>query len=201
MRLAGLFVTDQIMKENDHPLPLETRSGLPDALRELVEQYPRDIWEGHGNFDGLVKFWLERHVMFRRLLAVMQEDLNKLEAKSLDPAQYHQRLARLGNLFVSDLHMHHNIEDHQYFPALLKLENRLARGFEILDHDHHAIDGHLEAFTQNANALLQSNEQDQAGNSGTLAERLTEMEKFLDRHLTDEEELVVPIVLKHGFSF
>ena len=37
---------------------LETRQGLPDALRYLVEKYPRDIWESHRNFDELTRFWL-----------------------------------------------------------------------------------------------------------------------------------------------
>jgi len=47
---------------------LRHRKGLPDALRVLLEQYPRALWESHQNFDGLTRFWLERHLMFRRAL-------------------------------------------------------------------------------------------------------------------------------------
>jgi len=42
-------------------IDLAQRSRLPDALRVLLEQYPRDMWESHRNFDGLTRFWLERH--------------------------------------------------------------------------------------------------------------------------------------------
>ena len=48
-------------------LALDARDGLPDALRVLVAAYPRAGWQGHGNFGGMVRFWLERHAMFRDL--------------------------------------------------------------------------------------------------------------------------------------
>lgn len=183
-----------------HPLPLETRTGLPDALRVLVEQYPRDIWQAHENFEGLVRFWMERHLMFRRLVTMMRDDVEQRAARTLDPKQHIQRLARFGNMFVSELHMHHNIEDHQYFPVLQKMETSLAHGFEILDHDHHALDAHLEAFTQDANLLLKDVTHSHTQAIDVFHLRLERMEGFLDRHLTDEEELVVPVILKHGFD-
>ena len=42
-------------------LNLETRDGLPEALRVLLEAFPREVWEGHENFGQLVRFWLDRH--------------------------------------------------------------------------------------------------------------------------------------------
>lgn len=183
-----------------HPLPLETRTGLPDALRILVEQYPRDIWQAHDNFDGLVKFWMERHLMFRRLVTRMRDDIEQREARTLDPEQHIQRLARFGSMFVGELHMHHNIEDTQYFPVLQKMETRLVHGFEILDRDHHALDIHLEAFTQDANLLMKDTTDTDRQAIDVFHRRLERMEGFLDRHLTDEEELVVPVILKHGFE-
>jgi hypothetical protein len=52
---------------------LSTRSGLPDALRVLLARYPREAWESHTNFNELTRFWLERHLMFRRLQAMLLE--------------------------------------------------------------------------------------------------------------------------------
>ena len=37
-------------------LALDTRPGLPDALRLLLPLYPRANWTLHRNFDGLVSF-------------------------------------------------------------------------------------------------------------------------------------------------
>ena len=179
---------------------LNHRASLPDALRTLAEEYPRDIWEAHTNFGGLVKFWLERHLMFRKLITMMREDVEKREAQKLDPVQYAQRLARLGNMFVGELHMHHNIEDHQYFPVLQKMETSLVRGFEILDKDHHALDEHLEAFTRDANLLIQNPNAESSKALQEFHQGLDRLEGFLNRHLIDEEELVVPIILKHGFD-
>ena len=188
------------MTDNQDIIQLEHRIKLPDALRILVEKYPRESWEGHTNFGQMVQFWLQRHVMFRRLIAMMQEDMTALEAKNLDPNQYRHRFAKLGNTFVGELHMHHNVEDQHYFPRLQKLETSLIRGFEILDADHHAIDAHLENFTGQANSTLKASDEDLIEGANKLHDQLLSVEGFLNRHLTDEEELVVPIVLKHAFD-
>ena len=37
-------------------LKLEKRAGLPDALRVLLEQYPRADWTHHEQYHGLVSF-------------------------------------------------------------------------------------------------------------------------------------------------
>ena len=73
-----------------------------------------------------------------------------------------------------------------------RAEAPLARGFEILDRDHHALDDLLERFTRSANSVLQG------GEPGPFREELVSFQRFLGRHLEDEEELVVPVILKHG---
>lgn len=181
-------------------LDLEARGGLPDALRALLEDYPRAGWEADPHFEGLVRFWLERHLMFRRMMAAMREDTGRLLDGAIEERAYAARLSRIGSAFVGDLHGHHQIEDAHYFPALARAEPRIARGFEILDADHQALDGLLAAFTGEADGLLRTiagvgGARDRAGRFGGRLERL---ERLLARHLTDEEELVVPVVLKHG---
>ena len=177
---------------------LATRDGLPDALRVLLEQYPRDAWEADRNFSGLIRFWLERHLMFRRLLAGMQDDLQKRLDTDIDAKTHAARLSRFGGMFLNELHGHHSIEDQHYFPKLVALDTRLGRGFDILDRDHHAIDGHLHDFATAANALIQSTmagEEDKDSAAG-MEKVLATSERFLNRHLEDEEDLVVPILLK-----
>ena len=96
-------------------------------------------------------------------------------------------------MLVGQLHGHHRIEDTQYFPVLSRLETRLDRGFAILDRDHHALDALLGRFTESANAVLQGR-----GEAGAFLDELGAFEGFLNRHLEDEEDLVVPVILKHG---
>ena len=180
-------------------LDLDRRAGLPDALRVLLEEYPRAGWADDPGFDGLVRFWLERHLMFRRLLDTLRTDATGALEREIAPDTHAARLGRLGGVFVNDLQMHHGIEDQHFFPVLSKRDARIARGFEMLDADHHAIDAHLDRFVSAANDLLQGLREDGARDrlAGVLR-NLERLERLLDRHLTDEEDLIVPVILKYG---
>lgn len=180
---------------------LETRTGLPDALRVLVRDYPRDLWESHHNFDALTRFWLERHLMFRELMGRLQTDTQGFLDKRTDPGQYARQTARLAGFFLNQLHGHHQIEDAQYFPTLSRIEPRLSGGFDLLDADHHALDGHLHGLADDTNAMLQAMGQGGAAArtaAGTLNTRLDGFSRFLNRHLLDEEDLVIPTILHHA---
>lgn len=186
--------------ENHDELDLANRTGLPDALRVLLQEHPRDGWTGHANFDGLVRFWLDRHMMFRKLTATLRSESEAVLDGRTDPRKFGTRLVRLGGMFVQELHGHHQIEDMHYFPPLSAAEPSIARGFEILDRDHHAIDGHLGAFAEDANAVLRAVAEaaDHRSAAGRFLERTNRLDGFLDRHLIDEEELIVPVILRHG---
>lgn len=171
---------------------LITRGGLPDALRVLLEDFPRDVWEAHPNFSGLVAFWLERHVMFRRLTQTLKQDAEATLDAKLDPMQHTARLTKFGSMLITQLHGHHQIEDYHYFPVLAGMAPKLTRGFEILDHDHHDLDGLLNQFSTSANAVLKG------GEVGVLHSEILALEGFLGRHLEDEEDLIVPVLLKYG---
>ena len=182
----------------DQDLSLNTRAGLPDPLRILLRDYPRDAWEAHPNFGGLVQFWLERHMMFRKLLALLEEDSQAVLDRRLDPQDYAVRLSRFGGMLVNQLHGHHQIEDTQFFPTLSVLDRRISAGFDILDKDHHALDGWLQRFTLAANGVLQIDDDARAREAAApLRPELRAFERMLNRHLTDEEELVVPVILGH----
>jgi len=180
---------------------LETRTGLPDALRVLLAEYPRDLWQSHHNFDGLTRFWLERHLMFRQVLGELQGETRVFLDRNADARTHAGRTAQLAGFLINQLHGHHQIEDHHYFPQLAAAEKRLERGFEILDADHNALDGHLHGLTDDTNSLLRAinDGRDATDAAGVLETRLDGFGRFLDRHLTDEEELVVPVILHHGF--
>lgn len=178
---------------------LEDRDGLPDALRVLVSSYPRHIWDTDPGFDGLVRFWLDRHLMFRKLLDTLRTEAETRLDGAMDGGAYGNRLARLGGMFVNELHGHHMIEDHHYFPVLAERDARLSRGFALLDADHHALDSFLEGFVTSANGVLRAADEASAKEAtAPLLSDLTRLNRLLDRHLTDEEDLIVPVILKYG---
>lgn len=180
---------------------LGQRGGLPDALRVLLAEFPRQGWQTHENFGEMVQFWLERHLMFPEVLERMQTEARARFDNQSGHDQYAPRLSRLGGFFLQQLHGHHQVEDAHYFPQLIRLDTRLERGFGILDADHHAIDRLLNGFAEAANAVLGANGDAAAHDAtGALIDRLAGFQTLLDRHLTDEEELIVPVILKTGFS-
>jgi iron-sulfur cluster repair protein YtfE (RIC family) len=180
-------------------LALARRTGLPDALRLLVERYPRPGWETHPNFTALTRFWLDRHLGFRRMQGLLVTETRGFLDRDRDAQAYARGLARLAGMFLNELHGHHMIEDQQYFPLLQALDPRIAAGFDVLDADHQALDGAIQALALSTNQVL-----------GTISERrpadvaaadldaeLARFGQLLDRHLVDEEELVVPVILDH----
>lgn len=183
-------------------LKLETRTGLPEALRVLLDEIPRDMWESHPNFGGMVQFWLERHLMFRQLLGQLSQDAEDAIDRRTDLQAYAPRLSRFGGFFLNQLHGHHQIEDAHYFPQLVRLDPRIERGFGILDADHHALHGHLDAFAGAANGVLTRLSDEAAAREavGAFHGLLGGFHTMLDRHLTDEEDLIVPVILKSGFD-
>ena len=180
-------------------LSLAVRTGLPDPLRVLVETYPRLTWEAHPHFTELTRFWLDRHLGFRRMQGILEGETRAFLDSDRDPRAFAQRLAQMASRFLDELHGHHNIEDHHYFPLLKTLDARLESGFELLESDHEAMDGAIHDLATATNAVLlavrEGTPADDA--AGGLDGRLRDFGRLIDRHLTDEEELVVPVILDH----
>ena len=188
------------MTEIDH-LALAHREGLPDALRILLQDYPRETWQAHPNFGGLVAFWLDRHLMFRRLDAMLTDAVQQALDRNNDPQNFARNLSRFGGMLLEQLHGHHMIEDQHYFPLLVQREPKLERGFDILDRDHHALDPLLEDFATAANGAITGAPTGKGPDAIAPLEReMARLSRLLDRHLQDEEELVVPVILKFGPS-
>ncbi len=180
-------------------LALEVRKGLPDALRVLLADWPREAWEADPHFSELIRFWLDRHLMFRRLHGLLDVESRAFLDGDREARAFAGRLNQLGGMLLNELHGHHMVEDQHYFPKLRRLDGRLETGFDILDRDHHAIDPMLHALAGDANAVLGALDRPAAARdaAGRLVAALERFGGFLDRHLVDEEELVVPVLLAH----
>lgn len=181
---------------------LSAREALPDALKVLLADYPREAWYADPGFGDLIRFWLDRHLMFRRLLGMIEQGAQSAAEGKTDRRRFAAELSRLGSMFAGELHGHHMIEDHHYFPHLRGLDARLEHGFDLLDSDHHDLDAHLAGFAENANAVIRSASEGIPSSDPVrrFIDGLNETGRFLDRHLTDEEDLIVPVLLKHGSS-
>jgi hemerythrin-like domain-containing protein len=185
-----------------HPTDLDTRTGLSEEMLFLLRQYPRDVWPRHPNLGGMARFWLDRHNGFRQLGGVLEDALSRFREGEMEPAAFGGFFAPRLQHFLTELHHHHMIEDQHYFPVFVAAEKRLTRGFEVLEGDHEAIHERIEQVIASANGLLghlQGTDRDAilraadayAGDSGRLIGGLM-------RHLDDEEDLIVPLILERG---
>jgi hypothetical protein len=182
-------------------LALARRSGWPTALRALLERYPREQWQGHANLGEMARFWLSRHDMFRELATMIQTIEAQFRAGTLSSAEFPRQFVPRLQFLLSQLGVHHQIEDLHYFPIFRAADVRLARGFDVLEGDHHAIHADMARTAETANALLRALQGDAdalrrcgdayAAASGALL-------KGLIRHLDDEEDLIVPLILDRG---
>lgn len=179
---------------------IETRRGLPDEMQALLRDYPRDAWPDHPNFAASIQNWMGAHEMFRQLGDLTQSDTEAFLDNNLDMQDYVVRLSRFGNLLVRNLHGHHTWEDRSFFPELQKADARFVDGLDMLEMDHHALDDVLTNFTQSANRVVQLAQLDTsqvASEAGDVLAASARISGFLGRHLEDEEDLVVPIILHH----
>ncbi|MCF8478495.1 MAG: hemerythrin domain-containing protein [Pseudolabrys sp.] len=183
-------------------LGLARRSGWPDDLRVLLARYPRELWDGHANLGDMARFWLSRHTMFRELAGTIDVIMTQFRGGELAPADFPRKLVPRLQFMLEQLGSHHQIEDQHYFPIFRAADERLARGFDVLDGDHHHIHDDMGQTAETANAMLralQASDRDTltrcgdayAAASGTLI-------KGLMRHLDDEEDLIVPLILDRG---
>lgn len=182
-------------------LGLARRSGWPDDLRVLVSRYPREQWEAHANLGDMARFWLSRHVMFRELSGAIEQITAQFRAHVLPPAEFARQFVPRLQFMLDQLNVHHQIEDLHYFPIFRRADARLVRGFDVLEGDHHHIHADMARTAEDANALLQALRADgdtlrRCGDA--YADSSAALIKGLIRHLDDEEDLIVPLILDRG---
>jgi hypothetical protein len=173
---------------------------MPREMQILLDDHPRESWESHPGFKEKTRYWLGAHLMFRRLAERVRLDTETYLDGNIATDGFAGRLSYYGGALVGNLHGHHGWEDHSYFPELSAADARFDAGLEVLEKDHADLDVVLDGFTRTANRaikLTQLDETQAREEVGNLHGTADAIEAFLKRHLSDEEELAVPIILHH----
>jgi iron-sulfur cluster repair protein YtfE (RIC family) len=90
--------------------------------------------------------------------------------------------------------------ERQFFPELSSAEPRFATGLDLLEKDHEVLDDILDRFTRASNRYLKLLDLDPTSAEQELGDIHTagcHIQSLLSRHLQDEEDMIVPIIL-HG---
>ncbi len=139
--------------------------------------------------------------MFRELSVAIEQITAQFRAQALQPAEFARQFVPRLQFMLDQLNVHHQIEDLHYFPIFRVADERLMRGFDVLEGDHHHIHADMALTAENANALLQAMRADvdtlrRCGDA--YADLSGALIKGLIRHLDDEEDLIVPLILDRG---
>jgi len=182
-------------------LDLEDRTGWPDELRLLIDRYPRHIWATHANLGELARFWLEIHDSFRQFGGKLASAAGAFREGQLGPDRFRTWFTPRVRTLLSHLEGHHRIEDAHFFPRLAAAEPRLKRGFEVLENDHDVIHAAMDRIGSAAKDYASAGVDDfdrlrsAADDFTDASDRLL---RLLHRHLDDEEDLIVPLILDRG---
>jgi len=203
--LSLLFFSTDCLLMSFSPIPpllqLPDRDGLPPDIAFLRERYPANEWRAHPNYGELGAFWLRVHDALRQQGHALQQTTLAFREGGQSPAQFQAGFAsRLGH-YLQHLEGHHHIEDAQYFPRFRALDRRMAVGFDLLENDHVVIHDTLLVSAASAGSLLESLARgaDAARYAAdAYADDADRLLALLDRHLADEEDLVIPAMLEHG---
>jgi len=182
-------------------LKLDAREAWPPELRTLLEKYPREVWPGHANLGETARFWLERHQGFRDLGRSLKQATSDFREDNLAPEEFRRFFAPRLQFFLQSLEGHHQIEDLHYFPVFRAAEPRLVTGFDVLENDHGAIHADILRVVDAANGLLgrmESDDETRRRATELYAGESERLLKSLARHLDDEEDLIVPVILDQG---
>ncbi len=200
-KMHYIDVMDIDKSVNAPTLRLGQRTGLPDDLRILLGRYPREIWRSHKNLGDMATFWLSRHDMFREVGRALHGGNEDFSAGKSSANEFVGWFTPRLRFLLSHLATHHQIEDQHYFPIFRAADARLASGFDLLENDHHVIHEAMDKTVVSANALLKHIRSETIDISAIVNDcvRLNgTLVDLLIKHLDDEEDLIVPMILDRG---
>jgi hypothetical protein len=178
---------------------LDTRLGWPQELQFLLDRYPRPVWPAHANLGATARFWLDIHQHFRILAGGLRDKTAAFREERMAAPEFRAWFGPRLETLITHMHGHHSIEDFQFFPIFAAAEPKLGRGFEVLESDHVAIHDALARTVADANAFLAASDVDAMRRAAdAYAASHDALLKRLDRHLLDEEDLIIPLILDRG---
>ena len=180
---------------------IDQRSGWPEELCVVLKDYPRETWLKTQS--SMAHFWIGKHAYLRRQSEALQSANEKHRAEHADAVQFVNWTTPRLQGFLSELHGHHQIEDFHYFPAFRSAEPRLTAGFDVLASDHELVHQGIAAVVESVNAFIATLNPEASGNKDAqrhAADRYIEasqlLHRRLERHLVDEEDLIIPLMIR-----
>lgn len=163
----------------------------------LYNKLPPDQWFG-ADYAYKTSGWLKVHTNIRKRQRILMQISDAYISGEFDWSEYRSQILKRINMHVLKLHQHHGVEDEGFFPEFVSMYPKLAPAFEILGHDHEYLNELLDKLQIQNDQLARSEVEDKAL-AEELHKTLVAVTALLQQHLTDEEDLVIPILgLRQG---
>ena len=196
--MSGTF--DYTSTEN-HVL---TRKGISQALRNTLFDIPRQQWAQTPGFHEEPEFWLHIHRGLLQASATLPEQCKALlNSPDIDPeGEEFRGIFKFSLQLVHHAHQHHHIEDSHFFPLFAQRYPELIQPLSLLDGDHRVLSDVLEDMEKAAHlmkvAVVDSSKSVDALKKLTenMLVSATSLDSLFLRHISDEEEICIPIMLK-----
>ena len=181
-----------------------TREGISQALRKFLFEIPRERWTQTPGFHGEPQFWLHIHRGLLQASATLPELckalLNNPDRKP-DGEEF-RGILEFSSQLVHHAHQHHHIEDSHFFPLFAQQYPELIHPLSLLDGDHRVLSDVLDDM-EKASHLMKVQLSEPLTSVHSL-QKLTEnmlasassLDTLFRRHISDEEEICIPIMLK-----
>jgi len=189
--------------ESSPGLELDARTGWPDEFHVLLTEHPRESWMSSGS--PMAQFWVQKHAHLKRQSAALLAANTEYRDQRIDATHFGSAIAPHLQAFLAELHGHHQIEDYHYFPAFRQAEPRLNQGFDVLGRDHEKIHAGIMEIVEAINVFITTIRDETRGDADAQRHAADQyiaaselMHRRLDRHLADEEDLIIPVMLQQG---
>ena len=177
--------------------PRHPNSRLETDWLFLYNKLPPDQWFG-ADYAYKTSGWLKVHTNIRKRQRILVQISEAYISGEFDWSEYRSQILKRINMHVLKLHQHHGVEDDGFFPEFVSMYPKLAPAFEILGHDHEYLNELLDKLQIQNDQLGRSEIEDKAL-AEELHDTLVKVTALLQQHLTDEEDLVIPILgLRQG---
>ena len=181
--------------EQDHKISIKPRhpeTRLQSEWLFLLQKLPPNQWYS-SDYAYKTSGWLNVHTNIRKRQRILRQLSEEYLMGALNWENYRSQILERIGMHVLKLHQHHSVEDHGFFPDFVSCYPQLTTGFKILERDHVKLNKLLDEL-QGLNDELVKAEQEDKALADRLHNNLITGTDFLSQHLTDEEDLVVPIL-------
>lgn len=163
----------------------------------LYNKLPPDQWFS-ADYAYKTSGWLKVHTNIRKRQRILTQISEAYSSGEFSWSEFRSQILKRINMHILKLHQHHGVEDEGFFPEFISIYPKLAPAFKILAHDHEYLNALLDKLQIQNDALARSEAEDKAL-AKALHDTLAKVTDLLQQHLTDEEDLVIPILgLRQG---